>query len=186
MFRDGKRESIGRRAIRGMILIKYSMKQGMSPAEAFRAVNEKLIESNDMELFVTAWMVLIDLETGECVEINARHEHPAIRENCGIYELVRYRHSPALATLDDITFRERSFRLDPGDSLFVYTDGVTEAANRDMKLFGEDRLVAALNRNSGAVPDELLKNVRESIDGFTGDAEQFDDITMLAFRYNGK
>ncbi|MBQ6151103.1 MAG: PP2C family protein-serine/threonine phosphatase [Mogibacterium sp.] len=168
------------------ILIKYSMKQGMSPAEAFRAVNEKLIESNDMELFVTAWMVLIDLETGECVEINAGHEHPAIRENGGIYELVRYRHSPALATLDDITFRERSFRLDPGDSLFVYTDGVTEAANRDMKLFGEDRLVAALNRNSGAVPDELLKNVRESIDGFTGDAEQFDDITMLAFRYNGK
>ena len=108
-----------------------------------------------MELFVTAWLVLIDLETGECVEVNAGHEHPAIRKNGGIYELIRYKHSPALATLDGLTFKERTIRLDPGDSIFVYTDGVTEATNREMNLFGED-------------------------------APQFDDITMLAFRYNGK
>ena len=168
------------------ILIKYGMKQGMSPEEAFSAANKRLIESNDMELFVTAWLVLIDLDTGECTEVNAGHEHPAVRKSGGTFELVKYRHSPALAALEGMTFKERSFRLDPGDSLFVYTDGVTEATNSEMKLFGEERLINALNKNRGADPDELLNNVKASIDEFVGDAPQFDDITMLAFRYNGK
>ena len=167
------------------ILLKYGLKQSLTPAEVFRTTNEKLIESNDMELFVTAWLVLIDLETGECIEVNAGHEHPAVRKNGGIYELIRYRHSPALATLDEITFRERSFKLDPGDSLFVYTDGVTEATNSKKELFGDTRLAIALNKNSDAAPEELLKNVKDSIDEFVGDEPQFDDITMLAFRYNG-
>ncbi len=168
------------------ILIKYAIKQGLSPAEAFENTNEKLIESNDMELFVTAWLLLIDLDTGECVEVNAGHEHPAVRKNGGLYELNRYKHSPALAALDGMTFSERSFSLDPGDSLFVYADGVTEATDSDMNLFGEERLMTALNKNSGAGPEELLNNVKNSIDAFVGDTPQFDDITMLAFRYNGK
>ena len=130
--------------------------------------------------------MLIDLDTGKCTEINAGHEHPAVRKKDGIYELVKYRHSPALATLEGLTFKERSFSLDPGDSLFVYTDGVTEATDSDKKLFGEERLVLALNKNSAAAPEELLEYVREAIDGFVGGAPQFDDITMLAFRYNGK
>ena len=110
----------------------------------------------------------------------------AVRKKGSIYELIRYRHSPALATLEGITFNERSFTLDPGDSLFVFTDGVTEATAGDKKLFGEDRLVLALNKNNGADPEDILKNVRESIDAFVGYAPQFDDSTMLAFRYNGK
>ena len=168
------------------ILIKYGMKQGLSPAEAFRTSNEKLIESNEMDLFVTAWLVQIDLDTGECIEVNAGHEHPAVRKAGGVYELIRYKHSPALATLEEINYKERSFSLEPGDSIFVYTDGVTEATNFDKKLFGEECLVAALNKNRDASPDELLKVVNDSIDEFVNDAPQFDDITMLAFRYNGK
>ena len=168
------------------ILLKYGIKQGQTPAEVFESVNEKLIESNDMGLFVTTWLVLIDLDTGECVGVNAGHEHPAIRKKDSIYELVRYKHSPALATLDGLTFSERGFRFEPGDSLFVYTDGVTEATNGDKKLFGEDRLVLALNKNSDAAPEELIQNVKDAIDEFVGDAPQFDDLTMLAFRYNGK
>ena len=85
-----------------------------------------------------------------------------------------------------MTFKERSFRLYPGDSLFVYTDGVTEATNIEKKLFGDKRLINALNEESGAGPEELLNSVKTSIDEFVGDAPQFDDITMLAFRYNGK
>ncbi len=168
------------------ILIKYGLKQGLSPSEALSATNEKLIESNDLDLFVTTWLVLIDLDTGECVEINAGHEHPAIRKKGGRFELDRYRHSPALAALDGIIFRERSFRLDPGDSLFVYTDGVTEASDKNHQLFGEQRLVDALNKNSDALHEELLKNLKDSITAFVGAAPQFNDITMLAFRYNGK
>ena len=172
--------------IASKILIKYGMKEGMSPAEALSSANEKLIESNDMELFVTAWLVLIDLDTGDCVEVNAGHEHPALRKKSDIYELVRYKHSPALATFDGIIFKEREFKLEPGDSLFVYTDGVTEASNTDMKLFGEERLMMALNKDRDASPEELLKNVKGAISEFVGDAPQFDDLTMLAFRYNGK
>ena len=84
-----------------------------------------------------------------------------------------------------MTSKERSFKLDPGDSLFVYTDGVTEATNSKKELFGDTRLAIALNKNSDAAPEELLKNVKDSIDEFVGDEPQFDDITMLAFRYNG-
>ena len=168
------------------LLLKYSIKQGMTPAEVFRNVNEKLIESNDMELFVTAWMALIDLDTGECKVVNAGHEHPAFRHKGGFYELIRYKHSPALATLEGLTFKEREFKLEPGDSLYVYTDGVTEATNSENKLFGEDRLVMALNKDSNAAPDRLIEIVRGAIKEFTGRAPQFDDITMLAFRYNGK
>lgn len=119
------------------ILIKYGMKQGLSPAEAFRTSNEKLIESNEMDLFVTAWLVQIDLDTGECIEVNAGHEHPAVRKAGGVYELIKYKHSPALATLEEIIYKERSLSLEPGDSIFVYTDGVTEATNFDKKLFGK-------------------------------------------------
>ena len=168
------------------ILMKYGIKQGMSPAEVFESTNEKLIESNDMELFVTAWLALIDLDTGECTVVNAGHEHPACRKKGSIYELLRYRHSPALATLEGFTFSERSFRLEPGDSLFVYTDGVTEATNRDRKLFGEDRLIMALNKNKDAAPEELLSSVKGAIKEFVDGAPQFDDLTMLAFRFNGK
>ena len=168
------------------ILLKYSIKQGMSPAEAFADTNEKLAESNDMELFVTAWLALIDLDTGECTVVNAGHEHPAIRQKGGIYEFVRYKHSPALATLEGMKFKEREYKLEPGDSLLVYTDGVIEATNWDKKLFGEDRLLIALNKNREAAPEELIKIVKEDMAKFVEDGPQFDDITMLAFRFNGK
>ncbi|MBQ3429097.1 MAG: SpoIIE family protein phosphatase [Mogibacterium sp.] len=168
------------------ILLKYAIKQGMSPSEAFEDTNEKLIESNDMELFVTAWLALIDLDTGECTVVNAGHEHPAIRQKGGIYEFVRYKHSPALATLEGMKFNEREYKLEPGDTLLVYTDGVIEATNWDKKLFGEDRLLIALNKNREATPDELIKIVKEDIAEFVEDGPQFDDITMLAFRFNGK
>ena len=88
-----------------------------------------------------------------------------------------------MALEEDIRFREHEFELRPGDSLFVYTDGVTEATDRDNRLFGEERLVEALNIDPDASPEECIKNVKNSIDEFIGDAEQFDDITMLGLRY---
>ncbi len=116
---------------------------------------------------------------------NAGHEHPAVRRADGRYELVKYRHSPAVAAMDGIRFRERAFRLWPGDSLYVYTDGVTEATDAGNELFGTERMLEALNRNPDAAPRELLANVKEGIDAFVRDAPQFDDITMLGFTYLG-
>ena len=166
-------------------LIKNRAQLGESPAEILKNVNEQLCEGNEAELFVTVWLAIIEISTGRGVAANAGHEHPAIRRADGNYELVVYRHSPAVATMEGIRFREHTFELNPGDRLFVYTDGVPEATNARNELFGADRMLEALNADSGAAPDVLLANVRKGIDAFVGDAPQFDDITMLGFSYVG-
>ena len=166
-------------------LIKNRAQMGDSPAEILNNVNEQLCQGNDAELFVTVWLAVIQLSTGLGVAANAGHEHPVIRRKDGQYELVVYRHSPAVATMDGIRFREHSFELHPGDRLFVYTDGVPEATNARNELFGTDRMLAALNRDPNASPQELLQMIRGDIDAFVGDAPQFDDITMLSFQYAG-
>ncbi|MBR0219358.1 MAG: PP2C family protein-serine/threonine phosphatase [Clostridia bacterium] len=166
-------------------LIKNRAMMGESPAEVLQHVNEQLWEGNEAELFVTVWLAVIEISTGKGLAANAGHEHPAIRRTDGSYALEVYRHSPAVATLDGLRFRQHAFELHPGDSLFVYTDGVTEATNARNELFGTDRLLAALNRDPDAAPRQLLSNVREGINSFVGTAPQFDDITMLAFHYSG-
>ena len=167
-------------------LIKNRAQMGESPAEVLRSVNTQLCDGNEAELFVTVWLAKIQISTGKGIAANAGHEHPVIRRADGSYELVVYRHSPAVATMEGIRFREHEFELHPGDSLFVYTDGVPEATNAENELFGADRMLQALNREPDAEPERLLKNVREAIDAFVGDAPQFDDITMLGFSYFGR
>ena len=167
-------------------LIKNHAQAGETPSEILKNVNEQLLEGNEADLFVTVWLALIDLTTGKGIAVNAGNEHPALRRAGGEYELIKYRHSPAVASMDGLTFREHEFDLGPGDSLFVYTDGVAEATDSGQGLFGTDRMLAALNRNPNAHPRELLKNVRGDIDAFVGEADQFDDITMLCFEYYGK
>ncbi len=166
-------------------LIKDRAQRGQSPAKILSDVNERLLENNEAEQFVTVWIAVIELSTGKGLAANAGHEHPVIRRGNGRYELVEYRHSPAVATMSGIRFREHEFQLNPGDSLFVYTDGLPEATNADNEMFGAERMLAAMNRNPGASPRELLKTVRGEIDRFVGDAPQFDDITMLNFQYAG-
>ena len=166
-------------------LIKNRAQLGGSPAEILADVNDELCEGNDAELFVTVWLAILDLATGRGMAANAGHEHPTLRRAGGAYELVVYRHSPAVATMEGLRFREHEFELRPGDSLFVYTDGVAEATDAHDELFGTERMLAALNRDPGASPEALLQNVRREIDAFVGDAPQFDDITMLCLRYDG-
>ena len=165
-------------------LIKNRTMMGTGPAEVLHHVNEQLCEGNEAELFVTVWLAIVELSTGKGLAANAGHEHPVIRHADGQYELVVYRHSPAVAVMEGMRFREHSFELKPGDSLFVYTDGVTESTNADDELFGTDRLLEALNSAPDASPKEILDNVRRAVDGFVKDAEQFDDLTMLCVEYN--
>ncbi len=166
-------------------LIKNRALLGESPSEILKNVNAQLCEGNEAELFVTVWLAVIEISTGKGLAANAGHEHPVIRRADGKYELIVYRHSPAVATMDGIRFREHEFELHPGDSLFVYTDGVPEATNASNELFGTDRMLDALNRDPDATPETMLRTVRADIDTFVGDAPQFDDITMLGFRYLG-
>lgn len=167
-------------------LIKIRTMMGGSPSQILYDVNNQLCEGNDAGLFVTVWMGILDLNTGKGIAANAGHEHPTIRRKDGKYELVVYRHSPSVACMEGIRFREHEFQMYPGDSLYVYTDGVPEATDAHNELFGTDRMLEALNADPNAAPEQLLKNVRAAIDRFVGEAEQFDDITMLSMDYYGR
>lgn len=167
------------------VLIKSHLQNGESVGEALENVNDQLCEGNEAGLFVTVWAAVIQISTGKGTAANAGHEHPVLRRAGGQYELVRYRHSPAVATMEGIPYKEHSFELYPGDSLFVYTDGVAEATDAQDELFGTDRMLEALNRNPDAIPEEVLSNVMDGINEFVAGAEQFDDITMLCMKYIG-
>ena len=165
-------------------LIKNRAQMGGTPGEILRDVNDQLCEGNEAGLFVTVWLAVIDVTTGKGLAANAGHEHPALMHD-GRFGLVEYKHSLVLAAYEGMRFREHEFALSPGDCLFVYTDGVPEATNKDKEMFGAERMLSALNRDPQAVPEALLRSVREDIDAFVSDAEQFDDITMMCFRYKG-
>ena len=166
-------------------LLKNRAMMGGSPSEILEDVNNQLCDGNKTQFFVTVWLAIIDLRTGAGIAANAGHEHPALRRSGKKYELVKYPHSPVLGMMEGMIFKEHEFKLSPGDSLFEYTDGVTEATDSNNCLFGEERMIEALNRNPDALPEEVLRNVRSGIDEFVAGAEQFDDITMLCFKYKG-
>lgn len=166
-------------------LIKSVFQSGGEAGASLADVNDRLCEGNEAGLFVTVWMAVIDLKTGEGVSLNAGHEHPALCKAGGDYELVVYKHSVAVAAMEGMMFKERRFKLDKGDKLFVYTDGVPEATNADNELFGTDRMIETLNKNKDKSLQEQVIGMKESIDEFVQDAPQFDDITMLCFEYIG-
>lgn len=163
-------------------LIKNRTLVGGTPGEILTDVNNQLTESNESDMFVTAFLAILDLKTGEVTSANAGHEYPAVRRANGNFELIVSRHGIALGAMEGICYRTNSFSFSEGDSVFLYTDGVTEATNGNKELFGNDRLIEALNRKPDANPEELLNNVRGAINEFVGEAEQFDDITMLSFK----
>ena len=166
-------------------LIKMRTLQGGLPGEILADVNDQLCEGNEAELFVTVWLAIIELSTGKGWAANAGHEHPALKRKDGDYELVIYKHSPAVATMEGLPFKQHEFVLNPGDRFFVYTDGVAEATNTDNELYGPERMIDVLNRSKSEGLEDVLKDVRKDIDDFVGEAEQFDDITMLLFDYYG-
>ena len=166
-------------------LIKNQAMMGDDPADILGKVNEQLCEGNDAMLFVTVWISILTISTGKGIAANAGHEHPVIRRAGGSYELVVYRHSPAVAAMEGMRFRQHSFELHPGDRLFVYTDGVPEATNAESELFGNERILDVLNSQPDRKPHALLEAMKREIDVFVGEAPQFDDITMLCLDYFG-
>ena len=134
---------------------------------------------------MTVWIAVIELSTGKGVAANAGHEHPVICRKDGRFELVTYKHSPAVGLIEDIPYKEHSFELSPGDRLFVYTDGVPEANDPDGNMFEVKRMIDALNEDPDASPEQILGAVRGQINIFVREAEQFDDLTMLCLEYKG-
>ena len=166
-------------------LIKNCAQTGASPKQVLEKVNNQLCENNDAEMFVTVWTGILEISTGKLICANAGHEYPALRRAEGSYELVKDRHGFVVAGMENVKYREYELDLHPGDSLFVYTDGVAEATDNNKELYGTDRMLDALNRSRDVKLQELLKDVKADIDSFVGTAPQFDDITMLGLTYYG-
>ena len=167
-------------------LIKTRTFMGGTPSEILADVNTQLCEGNEAELFVTVWLGILEISTGHVIASNAGHEYPAVMKAGEGYELFKTKQSPAVATMEGIKFRQSEFDLKPGDNLYIYTDGVAEATNSNEELYGTDRMIDALNHTIGMSAKDITFNMKKSVDKFTGDAPQFDDITMLSLRYFGE
>ena len=166
-------------------ILKNNAMLGKSPAEILSAANEAICSNNKMEMFVTVWIGIMEISTGRIIAANAGHEYPAVYRKDGDFELYKDRHGFVVGGMPGIRYREYELVLKPGDRLFLYTDGVPEATDAGGELFGTERMIDALNRG-GSKPEEILKEVRRNVDAFVGDAEQFDDLTMLCLEYKGK
>ncbi|MBQ3704924.1 MAG: SpoIIE family protein phosphatase [Clostridia bacterium] len=158
---------------------------GGSPAEVLTKANEAVCSNNEAEMFVTVWIGVLELSTGKLVAANAGHEYPTLRRGSGKFELYRDRHGFVIGGMPGVKYRQYELQLQPGDKLFIYTDGVPEATNSEQEMFGTDRMLQALNSDPSATPMELLQNVHRAVDDFVKDAEQFDDLTMVCMEYKG-
>ena len=154
-------------------------------AKILASVNDQFCENNDLDMFVTAYIGVLTLSTGEYRYANAGHEYPAVCKSGKRFELVKEHHSPPLGCMEGIVYEEHKTTLSPGDIIYLYTDGVTEANDSKHELYGEQRLTSALNLPFNGDVTLLNKNVSDSILRFSGGTEQFDDITMLSMKYNG-
>jgi len=166
-------------------LLKSCAESGMSVEEVFTQANEKLCEGNDAGMFVTAWMGILDIDTGLVTFANAGHNPPLIRRSDGSCEYLKTRPGFVLAGMESIRYRKNELQLMPGDMLYLYTDGVTEATDAANQLYGEYRLFDLLNKHGELQPQPLCENIITDVDKFTGEAPQFDDITMLCLKYSG-
>lgn len=151
----------------------------------FTKVNAELSQGNDINMFVTVWMGILDLSTGVMNCMNSGHEYPTIMRSGQEFEMLKEKHDPPLGVLDDISFHTYELQLEPGDCLYVYTDGVPDAINTSEEAYGTGHMLEALNNNKDADMKTLLLSVKENIDEYVGEAEQFDDITMIGFKYKG-
>ena len=158
---------------------------GRSPAEILTKTNEAICSNNEAQMFVTVWLGILELSTGKLTAANAGHEYPTIKRPDGSFEIYKDRHGFVIGGMEGAKYREYELQLEPGAKIFVYTDGVAEATNKDNELFGTERMLDALNRQPDVAPLQMLRNVRRAVDDFVQDAPQFDDLTMLCMEYKG-
>ena len=156
------------------------------PARILQTANRQISASNASEMFVTLWLGILEISTGKLTAANAGHEYPCLKQDEEGFRILKDKHGLVLGAMDDIEYKSYEIQLKPGDTIFLYTDGVTEATNTENELFGEQRMLDALNYDAETSSAQILDNVRRAISSFTKGAEQADDITMIALKYFGK
>jgi sigma-B regulation protein RsbU (phosphoserine phosphatase) len=157
----------------------------MPAEEIMTTVNSLLCADNDECMFVTVFIGILDVHTGELTYSNAGHNPPLLYRNGEEYDWLACKKGFVLAGMDNMKYQASEIVLGKNDTLFLYTDGVTEAMNIDGKLFSDERLKVTLNKLKNLNGKELAEGVRDEIRDHVKDAAQSDDITMLVLKYNG-
>lgn len=167
------------------VIVQSCAMLGKGAAEILTKTNEALCSNNKLEFFVTMWVGILEISTGKLTCSNAGHEYPAVKKHDGSFEILHDSHSVFLAGIPEAKYKQYEIQLEPGDKIFVYTDGVTEAENKNNNFFGMDRLVKALRAGEDKAPDIIINTVKKALDGFVRSTDPFDDITMMCLEYKG-
>ena len=167
------------------IIFANNAMMGKSPAEILRDVNESICSKNPEEMFVTVWLGILEISTGKLTAANAGHEYPVIRQPDGTFALHKDKHGFVIGGMPGVPYKEYELTLAPGTRLFLYTDGVPEAADENGDMFGVERMLGALNGSDDLSARGVIGSVRKAVDGFIGKAEPFDDLTMMCLDYKG-
>ncbi|HEU5407825.1 MAG TPA: SpoIIE family protein phosphatase, partial [Nitrospira sp.] len=167
------------------IMVKTRASSDPSPASIVTHVNDALSAENDSCMFVTLYLGILNLRDGTLLATNAGHNPPLLKRRDGQFDWLTAQDGPLVGPMPGIAFKESLIQLRPGDELFLYTDGVTEADNRRRELFGKDRLKAVLDRSRAVSVVDRIGDVMKAVKTFAGDAPQADDITILGIRYLG-
>lgn len=163
-------------------VIKNQLQMGISPAVAMTNANRQLCENNDAELFVTCWAGVYDTETRVLTFVNAGHNPPVVLKGGEEPQYLSQRAGFVLAGMDGFVYKQQEIRLEPGDEMFFYTDGVTEAINTEEQQYGSDRLLDCLTECRDKSAGEQLAILKADLDAFTAGVEQFDDITIMGMK----
>jgi len=167
------------------ITIANNAMMGKSPAQILMDSNKSICNSNREEMFVTVWIGILEVSTGRLVASNAGHEYPVIKNPDGKFEIFKDKHGMVVGGFDSVKYTDYEVMLKPGSKLYLYSDGVPEAANSEGKFFGIERLLDALNSDPDADPQHILQNVHRAVDIFENGADPFDDMTMMCVEYRG-
>lgn len=168
-----------------MTLLKATARRGLPPDEVCARVNDELSRDNRANMFVTVFCGILDTATGEVVFANAGHNHPLVMKASGQAVFLRTVNGPAIGMIEDVSYRRETLLLAPGDSLFLYTDGVTEAMNGEEEMFGDDRLLRELEKLAAEGPEEVTAAIMDRVREFASGAAQSDDITAMMVSYRG-
>ncbi len=156
-----------------------------TPAQTLAFVNNQLCENNDQMMFVTVWLGILDLTTGLLTASNAGHEFPVLKKAGGKFEVIEDQHGFVLAALEGSQYTNYQVQLEPGDMLYLYTDGVPEATDENEVFYGMDRMVTALNSIEADSCKGIVEAMSADIDAFVNSSEQYDDVTQLVLTYFG-
>lgn len=166
------------------VILQNSAMLGKSASEILRVTNDAICSSNQEDMFVTVWVGIMEISTGIVSAANAGHEYPVLMKN-GEFSVMKDTHGFVIGGMRGMKYKEYEFRMEPGDKLFLYTDGIPESVNEANEMFGVKRLLNALNQAPDAEPAKIVQSVQRTVEGFVQQAEQFDDMTMLCMEYKG-